>query len=146
MFHSSSIFVLSLHIFTHLHLASASKDEFHAHEIDHYLLDTFRQYQDHEVFSVEVGREEDIIYITKREPLSDTKDCSDCDYFTPWGESDKSSLLGRSASTSQVDGVNETIPLVRRAGKKKKNIKHVQKDKIKFEFFLFIGRIKIFHF
>lgn len=68
--------------------------------------------------------EEDIIYITKREPLSDSKDCSDCDLFTPWGELDASSLLERSDSTSQVDGVNGThaIPLIRRAGKNK-NVK-----------------------
>jgi hypothetical protein len=68
--------------------------------------------------------EEDIIYITKREPLSDSKDCSDCDFFTPWGELDAISLLERSDSTSQVDGVNGThaIPLIRRAGKNK-NVK-----------------------
>jgi hypothetical protein len=108
MFYSSPIFVLSLHFLANVHFSSANPDHFGAFDINDYLSGVSGNYLDHEIFSVEEGLKEDIIYVTKRGSSQSLEDCSDCNYFTPWDEDDTGTIFGRSALKSVEDGLNTT--------------------------------------
>jgi len=116
MFSSSPILILSLQLLAHIRSSSANPGKFGNLDINDYLLGASGDYRDHEIFSVEEGVKEDIVYLTKRVPSPSADDCSDCDYFTPWDEDDPGTLVGRSALESVENGLNTTqsVTLLRR--------------------------------
>jgi hypothetical protein len=137
MFSSSPILILSLQFLAHVRFSSAKPDKFGTLDVNNYLLGASGDYRDHEIFSVEEGLKEDIIYVAKREPSPGLKDCSDCDDFTPWDETDTTSILGRSTLVSVASGPNATqsVPLIPRSDKnvKTKEIECGKGKKIKLE-------------
>jgi hypothetical protein len=105
-------------------------------EIHDLLPDTHVRYRDHDIYSVEEGPEEDIIYITKRVPPTLSQGCSDCDYFTPWDNDENAVVVKRNPLSKMHQSVNATQRQpVRRADKnvKKGNIKCEDGSKIEFE-------------
>lgn len=88
------------------------------------LSDTSAKYANYEVYDVEEGPEEDIVYVTKRAPTTVSKGCSDCDYFTPWDEDEIASLVRRGPVLPAYGEINVTQQhSPRRRATKPKNVK-----------------------
>lgn len=78
-------------------------------EVRDLLIDGSEKYVDYEIFGIDEGLEEDIVYITQRAPVPNSQSCSDCDYFQPWDESDLGSLLKRDDSLWTLERGNTTL-------------------------------------
>jgi hypothetical protein len=82
------------------------------------------RYAGYEIFGIDNGSEEDIVYITKRAPTKPAQgaaSCSDCEWFTPWDEDDDVDLLSKRGAFDQTDrDANTTLRhLFRRDGNPK---------------------------
>lgn len=92
MFRSSHFLLLSLPITA---LVGPSLALSGSVDIRSLLSDASAKYANYEVYGVDEGPEEDIVYVTKRAPTTVSQGYSDCDYFAPWDEDEITSPIRR---------------------------------------------------